>query len=71
LIKDRDIHVNLIMLNKVKENDLETALKDEANRFKTELSKRGINSTIRQSMGSDIGGACGQLRQRHLGGKTY
>ena len=29
------------------------------------LEKNGINVTIRRERGSDIDGACGQLRRRH------
>ena len=32
--------------------------------FKNKLEKNGINVTIRREMGSDIDGACGQLRRR-------
>lgn len=67
LIKDRDIHVNLIMLNEIKEAKLESALKDQTNRFIAELNKYGIKNTLRQSMGADIAGACGQLRQGYKG----
>ena len=30
----------------------------------------GRSVTVRREMGSDIGGACGQLRRRHLEGKA-
>ena len=33
--------------------------------FKSKLEKNGINVTIRRERGSDIDGACGQLRRRH------
>lgn len=33
--------------------------------FKNKLEKSGINVTIRREMGSDIDGACGQLRRRY------
>ena len=36
-----------------------------AERFKNKLEKSGINVTIRREMGSDIDGACGQLRRRY------
>ena len=44
-------------------------LKSEAdlwNNFKNKLEKNGINVTIRREMGSDIDGACGQLRRRYV-----
>ena len=30
------------------------------------LESEHISATVRREMGSDIGGACGQLRRRHL-----
>ena len=34
--------------------------------FKNKLEKYGINVTIRREMGSDIDGACGQLRKSYM-----
>ena len=34
--------------------------------FKNLLEKNGINVTIRREMGSDIDGACGQLRKSYM-----
>ena len=34
--------------------------------FQNKLEKYGINVTIRREMGSDIDGACGQLRKRFI-----
>ena len=34
--------------------------------FKIKLEKYGINVTIRREMGSDIDGACGQLRKSYM-----
>ena len=44
----------------VKKPDRKNALE-----FKNKLEKNGINVTIRRERGSDIDGACGQLRRRH------
>ncbi len=33
--------------------------------FENKLEKNGINVTIRRERGSDIDGACGQLRRRY------
>ena len=38
--------------------------RENAQKFQNKLEKRGINVTIRREMGSDIDGACGQLRRR-------
>ena len=34
------------------------------------LEDRHISATVRREMGSDIGGACGQLRRRELEGTS-
>ena len=39
--------------------------RENALNFKNKLEKSGINVTIRREMGSDIDGACGQLRRRY------
>lgn len=62
-------HINLIMLNEVKESGLEACTKSEANKFLHTLAKQGVSATIRRSMGSDIEGACGQLRNKFVGDK--
>lgn len=67
LLKGRPCHVNLIRLNEVKERNLSSVSEKEAYRFLGVLEKNGISATLRRSMGSDIGGACGQLRAKHLG----
>ncbi len=69
LLKGRPCHVNLIKLNEVKERTLLSASDQEAQRFLKFLEEEGISATFRRSMGSDIGGACGQLRARFLGGE--
>ena len=57
-------HVNLIMLNYVKEKGLKPCTREQAKAFLNELIKRNVSVTIRRSMGSDIEGACGQLRNK-------
>ncbi len=66
LLKGRPCHVNLIRLNEVKERSLRAAEEKTARRFLEVLTEQGISATLRRSMGSDIGGACGQLRARYL-----
>lgn len=60
-------HVNLIMLNPVKERRVVGCTKPEADRFLKRLNEAGVSATLRRSMGADIEGACGQLRRKHLG----
>ncbi|MEG1895446.1 MAG: 23S rRNA (adenine(2503)-C(2))-methyltransferase RlmN, partial [Oscillospiraceae bacterium] len=33
-------------------------------RFQQELTRLGINATVRRELGSDISAACGQLRRQ-------
>lgn len=73
LLKGKPCHVNLIRLNEVKERHLRSVGEKEAYRFLGVLEQQGISATLRRSMGSDIGGACGQLRATVLkeqGGET-
>lgn len=58
-------HVNLIPVNPIKERDFKQTQKEEILKFKNILEKNGINVTIRRKMGSDIDGACGQLRKSY------
>ncbi|MBQ9632491.1 MAG: 23S rRNA (adenine(2503)-C(2))-methyltransferase RlmN [Lachnospiraceae bacterium] len=62
----RGAHVNLIALNAVRENPLAAPDADTVARFARDLKKHGLNATIRQSMGADIDGACGQLRSHYM-----
>jgi len=66
LLKGKPCHVNLIRLNEVKENELIAVGDKDAYRFLGMLEKGGLSATVRRRMGSDIDGACGQLRQRYL-----
>ena len=66
LLKGKPCHVNLIRLNAVKERNLSPIEQKEAYRFLGRLEKGGISATLRRQIGSDIGGACGQLRAGYL-----
>lgn len=59
-------HVNLIPVNTVTESGLNRPASESVGEFYKKLEKYGINVTIRKEMGSDIDGACGQLRNRYL-----
>ena len=65
LIKPLHGHVNLIPVNNVEERDFKRPDKSHIYRFRDILEKNNIPATVRISMGSDIGGACGQLRRKH------
>lgn len=66
LLKGKPCHVNLIRLNEVKERDLKSITEKEAYRFLGLLEKGGLSATLRRQIGSDIGGACGQLRSNYI-----
>ena len=62
LLRGLNCHVNLIPVNKVKERNFRTA-RSGVEEFAKRLGKRGINATVRRTLGSDIEAACGQLRR--------
>ena len=64
ILKGRSCHVNLIPLNSVKEKSLIGVSRKRAYVLAAELEKLGISATVRRTMGEDIEGACGQLRNR-------
>ena len=57
-------HVNLIQVNPVTEAGFKKS--DNLKRFFEQLTKLGVNATIRRSLGSDIDAACGQLRNKEI-----
>lgn len=65
ICRPRNCHLNLIPVNPIKERDFVQPSRQSAEKFKKNLEKYGINVTIRREMGSDIDGACGQLRRKH------
>lgn len=66
LLKGKPCHVNLIRLNEVKERTLKATSDKAAYRFLGFLEKGGLSATLRRQIGSDVGGACGQLRASYL-----
>lgn len=58
-------HVNLIPVNDVEENGYIRSSEKSIKDFARILSDRGIETTIRRRLGSDINAACGQLRKRY------
>lgn len=69
ILKGRSCHVNLIPLNSVKEKKLIGSTRKRAYMLAEKLEKLGISATVRRTMGEDIEGACGQLRNR-VGGEN-
>ena len=68
LLKGLVCHVNLIPVNKVKENSYEKS--DRVREFCNYLNQNGMNATVRRTLGSDISASCGQLRQKHTRNDT-
>lgn len=66
LLRGLQCHVNLIPLNHVDERSLAPASPAAVQTFLKTLEEEHISATVRREMGSDIGGACGQLRRREL-----
>ncbi len=60
LLRGKNCHVNLIGLNYVKESELLPSLRMKE--FCRMLNDAGINATVRRKLGTDVDGACGQLR---------
>ena len=56
-------HVNLIPVNYVREAGYEKSPKERVFAFQKVLMDRGINATVRRTLGADINAACGQLRR--------
>lgn len=56
--------INLITVNAVAGSELQPPAPAVVERFAERLRARGISTTVRRSVGSDIDAACGQLRGR-------
>lgn len=69
LLRKRNCHLNLIPVNPVKERNFQRPGSKKTVEFQNKLEKNGINVTIRRERGSDIDGACGQLRRRYAADK--
>ena len=62
--RDTLCHVNLIQLNEVPGSKFQPSSEARAHEFVRHLASVGVEATVRNSRGSDIDAACGQLRQR-------
>lgn len=70
LLKGLLCHVNLIPVNTVEEARLKKSNLDQIKKFQSILKSKGIETTIRREMGSDIQAACGQLRNSYMNEKN-
>ncbi|MDX9917029.1 MAG: 23S rRNA (adenine(2503)-C(2))-methyltransferase RlmN [Gudongella sp.] len=59
-------HINLIPLNPISEYNRNRTGRDRILEFQKKLITRGIQTTIRKELGSDISASCGQLRRSVL-----
>ena len=66
LLRGINCHVNLIPLNSVKERRLTGVTRQRAAQFAALLERLHISATVRRELGTDIDGACGQLRNKHI-----
>lgn len=57
-------HVNLIPANPVVENNFKRSDDKNVNNFCEYLNSKGLNTTIRRTLGADIDASCGQLRNQ-------
>ena len=64
LLRGHLSHVNLIPLNEVSETGMKSAGRARAKEFKSYLESHGVPASVRRELGSDIDGACGQLRNK-------
>ena len=63
--KDLHVHINLIPLNNIEGNKWIPSKKGRVQHWLKSLENAGIEATLRNSRGSDIDGACGQLKNKY------
>ena len=63
LLKGSLSHVNLIPVNTTEGNDFRRPSKNSVREFLNILTQNGVNATTRRELGTDISGACGQLKR--------
>ncbi len=59
-------HVNLIPVNEVPGKTNSSSGDNRIRAFSSILAEKGINATVRRSLGSDINASCGQLRRNSM-----
>lgn len=59
-------HVNLIQLNTIPDSPFRPSPIEKVESLQRRLTMHGVETTIRNSRGSDIDAACGQLKQRRF-----
>jgi len=66
VLKDLPCHVNIIKLNEVEGRNLKAPTTDNCKKFLEMLCRFGVSATMRRTLGDDIEGACGQLRNKEI-----
>jgi len=64
LAKRVKAHINLIPLNHVEEREFGPSTPEHLKAFCKILQDKGVNYTIRRSLGGDVDASCGQLRRK-------
>lgn len=70
LLKNLPCHVNLIRLNEVKERGLKAPTMKSCEMFLNNLHMFGVSATMRRTLGDDVDGACGMLRNKFVENST-
>ena len=61
-----DCHFNFIRYNTVPESNLTGLTEAQEKQFFNKVKSAGVSATVRRTLGSDLEGACGQLRRKYL-----
>ena len=64
LVRGMLCHINLIPANPIEESRYQRSSDTQLRAFCDVLQSRGVNVTVRRSLGADIQASCGQLRAR-------
>ena len=62
-------HINLIPINSIPESPYKPSASRTIDKWIAETGRHGIETTLRDSRGSDIAGACGQLKNTFTNGR--
>ena len=62
---DFNCHINLIPANPVHKDKFIKPDNSAVLKFQNMLIKRGLNATVRRTLGADISASCGQLRAKN------
>ena len=61
-LKDKNAHVNLIRLNEIEGQEVRGVSERRSVEILDRLNNSGVSATLRRSLGSEVEGACGQLK---------